>query len=89
MTDELHRVTPGMVLLEDKGQYAPTLWAVCGGAHERKNGTVTATLRSYSGHRYADEREDVPWASVEASVTFPGGVVRPPFSVVTVADIRR
>jgi hypothetical protein len=73
------RILPGMILIEDKGTSA-TLWAVSGVRDTKKGASVT--LRSYSGSTNGN-----CWASSEARATFPDGVVRAPFHLVTVRDV--
>lgn len=76
------KVMPGMVLIEDHGRWM-TLWAVCGVRKPRKDGGVTATLRSFSGVTNGVH------ASAEATATFPGGLVKEPFYLVTAEEVMR
>lgn len=71
-------VMRGMVLIEDRGKYAQ-LWAV-GGVRTTKKG-ASVTLLSYSGGG------GNCYAASEARATFPDGVVRPPFYLVTAGDV--
>jgi hypothetical protein len=83
MTEQL--VTAGMVLLEERVEARDVLWGVARVSKPDKRGRVTAKLLSFSGRNTGDER--TPWATAEASVTFPDGRVRPPFFLVTVDEV--
>jgi hypothetical protein len=92
MSDDRHKVMPGQVLVEAKpgegsDRTTVTLWCVCGVRAPRKDGIVTATLRSYSGRNSGGEGD--VYASAEATAQFPDGWLAQPFYLVTITDVVR
>jgi hypothetical protein len=83
VSDQL--VTAGMVLLEERVEARDVLWCVTFVGKPKANGTVTAKLLSFSGTNTGKE-SDV-WATATATATFPDGIVKPPFVLVTVDEV--